>query len=443
MVDLSEELTDQIILERVRTSAPHAYVSSALRESFYEMWHTMLFVYGQEAMARLHHAGGKSGEDAPHPEISIGDMLALGRDISVMEPLLMSRLGGSGTDSPLNLACGHMLWGDRKEGETLLEQLRGHRWKSHTILGEAEFYSSQLDWMNPTSPEMFDAEPYHLDSGEWRYGFRQLSWLDASTTAEVLRVSCNGHRNNLKFLQGMNVLHRDRWSHSAQRLAESYVRNESKARIPYAALALALRLCSERFFISYVSQARGSRKALGVVRACDDDLFRQGLGRLMTPNILEALAPWVARPLELEDLTRLSGPGLAQFLWELPWEIVKPLADHHRSKVIPKTVSALSKPDYREVHREMLTNHPKRRGIEDGTAPPQNDGDWEFFIRPVIKQYMAARAFRDEVLAAGVTRDQLAFLLLTREEPHLKKVGETFPAWELMQTFLKKIPKHI
>jgi hypothetical protein len=407
----------------------------------------MLFAYEEGAAYRLIETGYYTQTQqntegvpkvTPHCAVTLG--LPLLTMIEEQSPVMIEVGNCYTDDSILSLACAHLLWGDYTEGTALVEKLRNPTtvWYPYTATDGYGFFAN-ASGVNPTSPEEFDIAPLEFDNH--RFGIDHLSWFSTTTATRIIQTAPAHH---LKRIAALSEYHDVRWASPTEHLAESYLRNEQlreRKRVDYREAAQALRLASRKFFLSYMSHAKGVRKSLGAVREdSPDHLFNSGLRKMNAPNIVKELGPWIGRPLRLEDLPRISAETLVQLLWKLPWCLVEPLATEHYDQVVVRFTRLLDKPEYLEKLRECLIDHPKRQILGKPYDLPDN---WEDTFRPLIEQHQSACDFRNEVLDADLTHDHLLFMLLLPEEKHLRSVAKSLPVWPLMREYVDQIPKHL
>jgi hypothetical protein len=447
MVDITNSLVNQVLLERFRSQVRSSFNTTYSYGPIPSTWRAMLFAYGTQAPQKLVESGyytKKEQETEGVPRVTPHNLVELG--LSLSEVIETGTMAGTGdiasTDSVLSLACAHLLWGDKKEGLTLIEKVRTPEgmWDGY-VVSDAHTFFTHSGWVNPTFPEMFDLAPLDFDC-VYRFGVNQLSWISDRTASRLLRDCSHYH---LRYLRALSQYHEGKWDTPIQKLAEARLRHEQTRkgkRVRYDELAQALRGVSMRFFTEYMASATGVRRSLGVVRAdAPDHIFNSGLRKMAAPNVVDDLGPWVGRPLKLDDLVRMSAETLVPLLWSLNWDLVEPLATQHYDQVIVKFSRLLDKPDYLETLRDCLTNHPGRQKL--GNTAADLPDEWEIHFRPNIEKHQASRAFRTEVLGAGLNQDHLMLLLLLPEEQHLLSMAQTLPVWPLIKKHLNKIPTHL
>jgi hypothetical protein len=435
VMDLSRDLTNYILSERVETTTRRWPYGSDIGP--------LLLAFGAGVTVRIRVA--HESNEFTMPKENVETLLMFGVYPRVAVEADLTCKPTSGDASLFGTACALALYGSpasKREGRKVLEALQRPPKSWHPFLLDNS-KAFPAGWANPTTPEEFGLEPIDpISSGvstepedrwrgeEWLLGLPHLSWLSPDYASNSIRRLLG--RNALYCLEELSTLHDGKWRKDIERIAEKHLRNERHDRLlpDYEDLRKAFTSCSKRFACQYLSEIKGVRAALGVLRSdLPDQYFIRGVKTLsVTPTALSCLGGHLARPLRMGDLVGMSGKNLAQLLWKLPWESVEPLALEHREKVLPKLTKATADLDNLSMLRECLTKHKKRIDARY-LLPCSPAAEWKEEMRKLVGQCDFVRALKMKAQHEGLTEDHLYLLCVTEKDAHLRNVCAQMPIW--------------
>jgi len=470
MVDTTKTLIARLVSRTFVDDSERYYSYTG---KFWKMWHMMVFAYGPRAWGKLREMGcpeSDTSEDKVKAGVKLVEAITRGVNITELPISHLEAWEVSGKNNPLNLACALMRGGiedGRQEAGRIFNELHGNKWAAFTNVGGDHGFFQIKGRVNPTSPEMFNVQPYSYSLEEYHHGLAQLSWFTEDYARHMLSKYCEHYSANLALLHAMSLRFGDRWRKQVETLAAKLLRKDLSAMRPqpeYKTLALALQLAPPSVSRRYLNEVRGVREALGVVYVddiIDTNIFRKGVKALAKEVPRKELGGFVAQPIHVKDIDRLAPASIVRILSNLPWDVVKPVVTKHKDRLLSKCSIILDDPDLLDSIRMCWTDHDRRMksyeySHHQGLGDPDDEqgSPWAQQMLPIATCYNESRTFRNELFEAGLTEDHQLLLLMLQLKPddgfvnqqeivNMWEEVKTFPIWRALETFLDRTPTHL